>query len=451
MQRSIPEGERLFSNRALASLIIPLVIEQFLAMLIGTTASMMVSSISEAAVSAISLVDSVNILFIQLFSAMGAGGAIVAAQYLGKHEALNACNAAKQLLHGSLLISLMVAAVSCAFCEPLLRLCFGNLDPVTMQYSRTFFYLSALSYPAMALYNGSAALMRAMGNGSAPMFASLLMNVLNIALSALMIYGLGMGVAGAGWAALIGRIAGALVITRLLINPGGRIHLIRPFHFELDKEMLKRIFRIGVPNGLENSIFQVGKLLVAGIVATYGVSMIAANAIVNNIIMLFSIPGSAIGLSIIAVIGQSVGAGDARQARYYTVKLIKLSYLILAPLNLILFFAARPIAMLYPLSAEAIDVAADLLRWCAAFTILFWTTSFLPPCALRAAGDAKFTMFVSVLSMWICRVALSYLLAYTFDLKLLGVWLAMFFDWIVRSACFLWRYKSGKWLQKRVV
>lgn len=411
----------------------------------------MVSNISEAAVSSISLVDSINILFVQFFSAMGTGGAVVAAQYLGKREPLNACKAGKQLLYISLLISLFLAVFSFLFCDAILRLFFGDLNPITMQYARTYFHFSALSYPALAVYNGGAALHRAMGNSKASMFTSLVMNIINVGGNALLIYGFGMGVAGAGISSFLSRTLGGVIIFKLLLNPLGKIHLIHPFRFEANKDMIKRIFKIGIPNGLENSMFQIGKLLVAGIVASYSVSIIAANAVASNISSLFNLPGSAIGLAMVAVIGQCMGAGETGQAKYFSIKLLKIVYVFMVVANIILFFTARPLAMMFNLSPTAVDAAVEVLEFYAISSTIFWPSSFTLPTALRAAGDAKFTMLVSVLCMWIFRIALSYLLAYTFDLKLLGVWIAMAIDWVARSICFVWRYHSGQWLKKEII
>ncbi|MEA5015533.1 MAG: MATE family efflux transporter [Candidatus Limiplasma sp.] len=445
------DGDPLFSNRALVSLIVPLVIEQFLAILIGIVGTVMVSSISESAVSAISLVDSINVLLIQLFSAMCAGGAVVAAQYLGRREPLNASRAAKQLLYLSLFISLILCALSIAFCDPLLRLFFGNLSERTLAYCRDYFYLSALSYPALALYNGGAALLRAMGNSKASMWISLMMNLVNIAASALLIFGLRLEVLGAGVAALLARILGGVVITRLLLAPSGAIYISRPFHVELDKAMIGRIFSLGIPNGLENSMFQIGKLLVAGVVASFSISVVAANAVGNNIATMVNLPGTAIGLAMVTVVGQCMGARDIAQAKCYTIKLLKAAYALMFISNGALVFLAEPFVRAFQLSQEGVDAAIEVLRFHGISAMFFWPASFTLPNAMRAAGDVKFTMVVAILSMWIFRIALSYYLALPLGMGLMGVWVAMVVDWVARSVCFVWRYRSGKWLTHPVV
>lgn len=443
--------DELFSTRDLLRLIVPLVIEQFLAMFIGMADTLMVSTISESAVSAISLVDQINILLIQLFSAMATGGAVVAAQYLGRRDRESACTAAKQLIYVTVLLSTVIAAVSILFCDRLLTLCFGSLSAETTAYCRTYLILSALSYPALAAYNGGAALLRAMRNSRASMYTSILMNVVNVSGNALLIYGLGMEVAGAAIASLLSRVMGALVMLHMLLRPSLPVHLVRPAHPEWDGGMIRRIFRLGIPNGLENSMFQIGKLLVAGMVSTMGESVIAANAVSNNVAGMCNIVGNSIGLGMITVIGQCVGAGDSSQARRYTRRLMAAAYASNALMYLFLFGFAKDVAAIFHLSPGGLSAAVRVLRDYAVFAALIWPASFALPNALRAAGDARFTMAVSTVSMWLFRVAACYLFVGALHLGLHGIWYAMYLDWAARSLCFFLRYRGGKWLTKRVV
>ncbi|NLO84201.1 MAG: MATE family efflux transporter [Clostridiales bacterium] len=441
----------MFSHRDLLMLIIPLVIEQFLAIFIGMADTLMVSSISESAVSAVSLVDSINVLLVQLFSAMATGGAVVAAQYLGRRDNASACTAAKQLLYVSFFISLAISVLSIALCEQILILCFGQLSQTTLAYCRTYFYLSALSYPALALYNGGAALLRVMRNSRSSMFTSMIMNAVNIAGNALLIYVFHMEVAGAAIASLVSRVLGAIIMIRLLLQPTAPIHLIRPRKPELNWSMIKRIFSQGIPNGLENSMFQIGKLMVASLVAMFSESIIAANAVSSNIASLANLPGAAIGLAMITVVGQCVGAGDTKQAKYYSIRLLGITYITMVLTNGLLYLFAPNLASIFGLSPEGHDAAVTVLRNFALLAALFWPASFTVPNILRAAGDSKFTMTVSVLSMWIFRIGASYLFVNYFKIGLMGIWYAMFIDWIARSIVFGLRYKSGKWLTKKIV
>lgn len=443
--------EELFSNRDLVRLIVPLVIEQFLAMFIGMADTIMVSTISESAVSAISLVDTINILLIQLFSAMATGGAVVAAQYLGKGDRGTACASAKQLLYVTFALSAVIAAASIFFCDPILRICFGSLNQETMAYCRTYLILSALSYPALAAYNGGAALLRAMRNSRASMYTSVLMNILNVCGNALLIYGCGLEVAGAAIASLVSRIVGAVVMLWMLLRPEMPIHLIRATHPEWNADMIRRIFRVGIPNGLENSIFQIGKLLVAGMVSAMGESIIAANAVGNNVAGMCNLVGNSIGLAMITVVGQCIGAGDGAQARRYTKRLMGVGYASNAAMYVLLLLFTRQIAGVFHLGQDGLEAAVQVLRWYGAVAMVLWPASFCLPNALRAAGDARFTMVVSTASMWLFRIAACYVLVGWLHLGLMGVWGAMFLDWAARSTCFVLRYRGEKWLTKRVI
>lgn len=441
----------LFSRQALIRLFIPLIIEQLLAICIGMADTVMVTSVSESAVSAVSLVDSINVLLIQLFSAMATGGAIVAAQYLGRKDSESACTAAKQLMYSSVIIALVIGLVAVIFCRPILQMCFGSLAPSTMAYCETYLLLSAVSYPALAAYNAGAALLRAMGNSKASMFTSLLMNLTNVIGNAILIYGFRMEVAGAATASLVSRILGAAIMLRMMLNTHAPIHIKRITRPEFNFPMIRLIFRQGIPNGLENSMFQVGKLLVAGIVSQFGESIIAANAIGNTVTTFFQLPGSAIGLGMVTVVGQCIGAGEKEQARYYTKRLVVLVWLLLFISDGLLFFFIPNLAPLFNLSPEAVSASVEVLRLYAVMATFFWALSFTLPNALRAAGDSRFTMMVSIIAMWAVRVGLSYFFVYNMGMKLTGVWLAMCLDWIVRATAFVWRYLSGKWLHQKVI
>lgn len=450
-QATLQAQERapLFSADALRRLIIPLVIEQFLAMTIGMADTIMVTSVGEHAVSGVSLVDNISTLLINVFSALATGGAVVAAQYLGSRDEENACSAAKQLFYAIGALSAATMAVCLLFREPILRLVFGQLEDNVMEAAMTYFLLTAISYPLLAIYNAGAALFRAMGNSKVSMLASLLMNIVNIGLNAILIYGADIGVAGAGFGTLFSRLAGAVLMTWLICQHGHRIHIDHLLHFEFRGQLVKKILRIGVPNGLENGMFQIGKLLVLGLVTPLGTSATAANAIANSVAGVVNVPGNAISLSLITVVGQCMGAGDSKQAVRYTRKLMTIVYLAMGSLSVLLFFFATPVVGLFGLTPGAAVMAIQVLRWCAVFDLIFWPMSFSLPNALRASGDAKFTMIVSMCSMWIFRIGFSYLLVP--QIGLLGVWVAMFIDWIVRAVVFLIRFLSGRWKTKTVI
>ncbi len=441
----------LFTNRDLRKLIIPLVIEQILTVTIGMADTVMISSVGEAAVSGVSLVDTINILIINIFTALATGGAVVSSQYIGKGDADNACLAAKQLILSTGAISLAVAALSQLFRAPLLTAIFGHVEADVFQNALVYFFFTGLSYPFIALYNSGAALFRAMGNSRISMIASLAMNMINIAGNAILIFGFGMGVAGAAIATLVSRIFGAAMMLILLKNRQNPIHVDSYRRLGFQPGMIKSIMRIGVPNGLENGMFQVGKILVQGLVASFGTMAIAANAVANSIAMVEIIPGSAIGLAMITVVGQCVGAGDFEQAHRYTLRLTKLSYLAIGALNAVMILFIRPIVGIFQLSEATMALAIQLLILHGFLTVVFWPTAFTLPNGLRAANDAKFTMLVSIFSMWSCRIGLSFLLSRGFGLGVLGVWLAMGCDWVLRAVIFTARLQSGRWKNKQYI
>ena len=443
--------EPMFPRKALLRLIIPLVIEQLLAVTIGMADTVMVTSTGEAAVSGISLVDSINILLIQIFSALATGGAVVAAQYLGRREHQMANQAAKQLIYASTGVALVVTLFSLLLRNWILRLVFGNIDPEVMANAQTYFWLSALSYPFLALYNAGAALFRAMGNSKVSMLTSLVMNLVNICGNAMLIYGFGWGVAGAGAASLVSRALGAVVMTVLICKPRNVIHTDQLWRITFKPQMVRNILRLGIPNGLENGMFQVGKLIVQGLVATLGTASIAANAIANSLTSLAIIPGAAIGMGMVTVVSQCVGARDYDQAMGYTKKLMGITYLATGGLNLFVFLLAGPLVGLFNLSEAAATLATQVVRTYSAFCIFIWPAAFTMPNALRAAGDAKFTMTVSVFSMWLFRVGCCYLMIQLFHIGLMGAWYAMYIDWIFRAIVFFIRLRSGKWKSAKVI
>lgn len=440
-----------WNRKRLIHLIIPLVIEQILAVTIGMADTVMVSSAGEAAVSGISLVDSINILLINIFSALATGGAVIGAQYLGKRDRDSACEAAKQLVLSVAALSLVIA-VFCLFAKDwLLQMIFGKVEQAVMTNAQIYFFLSALSYPFLAVYNAGAALFRAMGNSKIPMLISAGMNAINIVGNAILIFGFHLDVAGAGIASLVSRIIGCVVVMLLIIRPAHEIHIPALFPLKIHWDMIKNIMRIGVPNGFENGMFQIGKILVQGLISSFGTAAIAANAVAGNIASLEIIPGSAIGMAVITVVGQCIGARDYDGVKKYVKRLMAITYLSMAILNIPLLFLIPQLVGFYNLSGEAMQIAYEILLLHGICAIVIWPASFSLPNALRAANDVKFTMIIAIASMWIFRIGFSYLLALNLNMGVMGVWIAMIIDWCVRAVFLIWRYMSGKWKTKRYI
>ncbi len=346
----------MFTNKDLLKLIIPLIIEQILAVTVGMADGIMVARVGEAAVSGVSIVDSINFLLIGLFSAIATGGAVVSSQFLGQKKEKNASLAGEQLIVSNLALSIIIMIVTLAGRNMILSFLFGKVEADVMRNARIYFFYSALSYPFIAVYNACAALFRSMGNSKISMIVSIIANVINVAGNAILIFGFKMGVAGAAIPTLVSRIFSAVVMFILLMNKDMPIHIVNILKYRPNMVMIKRILRIGIPNGMENSVFQIGKILVQGIVAGLGTSAITANSIASNIGGFGVLPGSAVGLALITVVGQCVGAGYYDGVKLYTKKLMKITHLVMAGLNILIIFLIPVILKLYKVS----DVTADM-------------------------------------------------------------------------------------------
>ena len=442
----------LFTRQALVALLLPLIAEQALSVTIGLADTLMVSSVGEAAVSGVSLVDSFNTLMIQVMSALATGGAVVTSQYIGHREPKNAKAAAAQILFVLASFSLVVAAVIVVGRHAILRGIFGSIDADVMRYAETYFLLSALSYPFIGLYNAGAALFRAQGNSKISMLSSLVMNVINIGGNAVLIYGFGMGVLGAALASLVSRAVSCLVVLWLLQRPACPLRVEGLKALAPNGGLIRRILRVGIPAGIENGMFQIGKLSVSSLTSTLGTAAIAANAVANTASTFLNIPANAVGMAALTVVGQCLGAGEKEQAVYYSRRLLLTAYCGAWVMNLSAFlFANRFVISLFNLSPEAQTMALQVMVWFNFVSLFFWPSSFTLPNILRAAGDARFTMAVSILSMWVFRVGFCYVMVLGFHGRLLSIWMGMFLDWVFRSLCFFVRFARGRWMEQSVI
>ena len=442
----------LFTRQALVALLLPLIAEQALSVTIGLADTLMVSSVGEAAVSGVSLVDSFNTLMIQVMSALATGGAVVTSQYIGHREPKNAKAAAAQILFVLASFSLVVAAVVVVGRHAILRGIFGSIDADVMRYAETYFLLSALSYPFIGLYNAGAALFRAQGNSKISMLSSLVMNVINIGGNAVLIFGFGMGVMGAALASLVSRAVACAVVLYLLQKPTCPLRVDGLRALAPDGGLIRRILRVGIPAGIENGMFQIGKLSVSSLTSTLGTAAIAANAVANTATTFLNIPANAVGMAALTVVGQCLGAGEKEQAVYYSRRLLLTAYCGAWVMNLSAFlFANRFAISLFNLSPEAQTMALQVMVWFNFVSLFFWPSSFTLPNILRAAGDARFTMAVSILSMWVFRVGFCYVMVLGFHGRLLSIWMGMFLDWVFRSLCFFVRFVRGQWMEQSVI
>ena len=440
------EDERLFTNHQLIRLLWPLVIEQALAVLVGMADTVMVSSVGEAAISGVSLVDMINNLIINIFAALATGGAVVTSQFLGARKPEDASRSAGQLVTLSALLGVAVTAFCLLLRAPMLRLFFGSIDDSVMGEALIYFTITGLSYPFLALYNAGAAIFRSTGNSAVSMKVSVFMNLVNIAGNALCVYVLRMGTAGVAVPTLVSRAMGAIIILYLAAahhdNPA-RITWDGVRH--LQPTMARNILYIGIPSAMENSLFQLGRVLVVSMISLFGTAHISANAVANNLDSMGCIVGQAMGLAMITVVGRCVGAGDLRQAGYFAKKLLLWDYLVQGLSNaLVLFFLPQLLGM-YTLSQETWQLAWLLVMIHAGSGILLWPASFVLPNALRAANDVKFTMTTSIFSMMVWRLGFSYVLCVQMGMGAVGVWIAMVVDWIFRVICFVARFATGAW------
>lgn len=429
----------MFTREQLIKLLAPLIVEQILTVLVGMADVVMVAAVGETAVSGVSLVDSISVLIIQVMGAMATGGAVVCSQYLGKRQLRDAGEAAGQLVFVTLALSLGVTVVALAGNRHLLSAIFGSVEEAVMDNAQTYFWITAMSYPFLGLYNACAALFRSMGNSKVSMFTSLIMNGINIAGNAICVFGLKMGVAGVAYPTLISRVTAAVLIFIFLQNRHNEIRISNLRTLRPRMEMIRRILSIGIPGGLENGMFQFGKLFLQSLVSSLGTASIASYAVACNLVTLLYLPGNALGLGLITIVGQCVGAQKPKEAKAYTRLLTVINYLILAVVATAMFFGADVLVGFYNLSPEAGEISHVLLRsHCVA--MLIWPVAFTLPNALRAALDARFTMAMSVFSMWVFRIGFAYLFVYLFDLGVPGIWYGMFIDWVFRAAVFLARF-----------
>lgn len=441
----------LFSNKDLRKLIIPLIIEQVLAITVGMVDTAMVSMAGEAAISGVSLVDMIVNLMINIFAALATGGAVIVSQYLGKRKRETACEAANQLLLISLVISVVIMAVMLIFRHPILSLIYGDIEPEVMQNALTYLVYISIGFPFLALFNSCAALFRSMGNSRISMQAALIMNIINVAGDTLLIYGLHMGAAGAAIASTFSRFCSAVILIYCARSQKNEVYIRISHIFRANLVLIRKILYIGIPSGIESGLFQLGRVLVVSIIAGFGTAQIAANAVANNLDALGVIAGLSINLAVITVIGRCMGAGDSRQAAFYMKKLLKITYLLTLCTNIVLLGGLPWILNIYSLSPEAYHYAFILVWIHNVAGTLIWPLSFMVPNALRAAGDVKYTMFISIFSMVVFRLAASVILGSYLQWGAIGVWIAMVLDWSFRTVMFGVRYKKGKWKKMRIV
>lgn len=441
----------MFTNQDLKNMIVPLFFEQLLVMLVGIMDTFIVSYVGEAAVSGVSLVNSFNTIFIYLFTALASGGAVVISQYIGNKDQKNSVRSSSQLLMFSTLFSIVLTCIVLMFHQAILSALFGKVEIDVMNACITYIVISALSYPFIAIYNAGASLFRSMGKTKTTMYVSLASNIINVIGNCIGVFVLQAGVAGVAIPSLIARAFSAMVITNLCFKNNQATYYTKKDLFAFDTDILRRVLSIAVPNGIENGIFQFVKVALSSVVALFGTYQIAANGVAQSIWSLAALMGATLGPVYITVIGQCMGNGDKEQAKYYFRKLNKLAIVLSVAWNAIVL-ALTPLLMhFYQLSSETVQLIFYLVVIHNVFNAIVYPISGPLSNGLRAAGDVKFTMFVSIASTLLGRFVFSIIFAIYLNLGVIGIAFAMCLDWTIRAVIFYCRYRSEKWLEFKVI
>ena len=445
------QNTKFFSNADLAKLFFPIAVEQFLEYSLGLANSLMAASVSESAVSAISLVEFVMALFISIFTAIATGGSVVASQYLGNKQSGNAKITANQLVWFSFIFALFIAAAIIVLKDIILDYVFGDIGEQVRHDTSHYLVFSAISVPFLAVYAAAAAIFRTMSNAKLPMYIMAAANLLNVLLTAISIYTFHTGILGIAISTLIAKMLACFVIVYLLLDIRLKLHIRKSFIYKFDYEIIKKILNIGVPYGFENSMFYVGRIIVLSLVSLFGTASIAANAVGGTIVMFQVLPGMAIGTGLSVVISRCVGANDFNQAKFYVRKSMISIYIVQLFSTAVILLLLEPLLLVYNLSSEAINLTRQIVWYHGIAMCLIWPLAYTYPTVFRAAGDAKYPMIVNLVCMFACRVILAYVFALTFDLGMIGTWFAMFADWAVKAVLFTIRYLKGTWMKFKAI
>lgn len=441
--------EKLYSNKNLLYLFIPLVIEQGLEYLVGFADSLMVAKVGEAAVSGVSLVDFVMALLISIFTALATGGGAITGQYLGSKKDNEANQSALQMMKVTFYLSIVITLIIFVFKNSILHLLFGSISSDVYHHAMTYLNVVVLSIPFLAIYNGGAAIFRTMNNSKLPMQIMLVMNIVNVIGNALCVFILKMGVEGIAIPTLVSRVGAALLI--LYFSKKTTIHLSQLMNIKINRNMIEKILNIGIPFGIENSMFYLGRLIVLSIVSLFGTASIAANSVGGTLVMFQVLPGTAINLGLTSIISHCIGANDYDQAKYYTKKINRWMHISFIISTVIILLLMPLIMSFYNLSSCATSYVWQIIILHGIMMTLIWPYGYMLPVIFRSSGDAKFPMIVSIISMVICRILFSYILAVIFNMGMMGTWYAMFLDWIVKAIIYTYHYIKGKWMNYQVV
>lgn len=435
----------------LKKLLVPLFLEQLLSVTVGFADTMMVSTEGQAAISGVALVDTINLLIIQVMAAFAAGGIVVISQYLGDKNTSNAKNASRHLEILINFFSILVMTIFLIFGHLILKLLFGKIESDVMSAAYTYMMITSVSFVFWGIYSSGAAILRCQEDTKTSMKVSIMMNILNVAFNALFVFVMKWGVMGVAIATLISRVVAGIIMKSIIVSSRNKLKTWGDRSLRLNGDMMKRILAMGVPSGIENGMFHVGKIVLTSVIATLGTTAIAANSISYQIIEFPNIPGNTIGLALVVIVGQDIGAGLKENAIKDTKTMIRLAYIGDWICKITLFIVAPFVVPLFNLEPEGVKMAVQVLRWFSIASLPIWPLSFTMPNGLRGAGDVKYSMGASIISMWVGRVVVSYILIRFFNLGILGVWIGMFVDWYIRGISYSLRFKSRRWLNKKAI
>lgn len=436
-------------------LALPIMVEQTFVMLLGVCNTMMAGHIGEGAVSAIGMVDSINMLFISFFAALSVGATVVVAQQIGHEQPKKANETAKQAIISGLIVSTAITLFLWIFRVPLINFLYGSAEELVKSNAKLYIEFTLLTYPFIAIEQIANGILRGAGDTKTPMYISMFMNVINIILGYILIYGVhslylpSLGIMGAAIAIAIARMIGAILIIIILFRGSKIIKIKKLFPFKFDMEVQKSIFNIGIPAGMEQVIFQTGKLIVQVFIVTMGTSSIAANAIGMSISQIINVPGNALCLAATTLVGQYIGRNDIKGAKSTLIYLVKFTTICLVSIGILFVPIAEWVASLYTNVPEVIRLTGLLIK-SNSIALLAWAISFVLSSGLKGAGDTRYTMMTAFIGMWIFRICLGYILGIVFKMGILGIWIAMYIDWIVRGTMYLLRLRGEKWVLHRL-
>ena len=436
-------------------LAVPIMVEQTFVMLLGVCNTMMAGHIGEEAVSAIGMVDSINMLFISFFAALSVGATVVVAQQIRQEEYKKANETAKQAMVSGFIVSGVITLLLWIFRVPLINFLYGSAEELVKSNAKLYIEFTLFTYPFIAIEQIANGILRGAGDTKTPMYITMFMNIINIVLGYILIYGIhtfyipSFGIMGAALAIAIARIIGAVIIIIVLFRGSKIIKIKKLFPFKFDMKVQKSIFNIGIPAGMEQVIFQAGKLLVQVFIVTMGTASIAANAIGMSISQIVNVPGNALCLAATTLVGQYVGRDDVKEAKSTLIYLVKFTTICLVSVGILFVPIAEWLASLYTNVPEVIRLTGILIK-SNSIALLAWPISFVLSAGLKGAGDTRYTMMTAFIGMWIFRVGLGYMLGIQLRIGILGVWIAMYIDWIIRGTMYLFRLKGNKWLMHRL-